>query len=81
VVKSAGQMVGPLATGYVSAAGEAARVARPVVQGVNQARRGTRPVNTAIQEAEQTLPRRSETMSQAEIEEEFERLRRGLPPR
>lgn len=81
VVKSAGQMFGPLATGYVSAAGEGARVARPVVQGVDQARRGIRPVNTAIQEAEQTLPRRSEAMSQAEIEEEFERLRRGLPPR
>ena len=80
-VRGAGQMVGPLATGYVGAAGEAARVARPVVQGVDQARRGMRPVNTAVQEAEQTPPRRSETMSQAEIEEEFERLRRGLPPR
>jgi len=80
-VRGAGQMVGPFATGYVGAAGEAARVARPVVQGVDQARRGMRPVNTAVQEVQQTPPRRSETMSQAEIEEEFERLRRGLPPR
>ena len=80
--EAAGRAVGPLATGYAYGAGHTARTARPVMAGVDQARRQARPVNTAIQQVQQPdatavapqTSRTSEGMTDEAVEAELRRL-------